>query len=104
MKLDLKTGFNLVCIAPGHKAKTAFRYKYGLYKYTVMPIGLINAPATFQAIINHIFIDLIDKGILVYLNDIFIYAKIQKKHNKLVKKVLRRLTKFNLAVILAKYK
>jgi len=47
-KLDLKFGFNLLCIAEGDEWKTAFKPRYGLCEYTVMPFGLTNAPSVFQ--------------------------------------------------------
>ncbi|CCE27835.1 uncharacterized protein CPUR_01309 [Claviceps purpurea 20.1] len=73
-KIDLKSGFNLIRMAKGHEWKKAFKWKYGLYEYLVMPFGLMNAPATFQALMNHIFHDLLDAGVLVYIDDILIYA------------------------------
>ncbi len=97
-KIDLKTGFNLVRIAKGHEWKTAFRCRYGLYEHLVMPFGLMNAPATFQAMMNGIFQDLIDVGVLAYMDDILIYAATQKEHDDLVVTVLQRLTKYKLTV------
>lgn len=96
--MDLKAGFHLIRIKKGDEWKTAFRYKYGLFEYTVMPIGLINAPATFQALMNNIFRDMINAGLLIYLDDLLIYADTLEEHDAIVREVLRRLTKHNLAV------
>ena len=56
--------------------KTTFRTKYGLYEYLVMPFGLTNAPATFQVLINDTLRELLDEGVLAYLDDILIYGGI----------------------------
>lgn len=97
-KIDLKSSFNLIRMAKGHGWKTAFRCRYGLFEYTVMPFGLMNAPPTFQALMNHIFHDLLDAEVLVYIDDILIYAPTMEKHDALVKEVLRRLLKYHLRV------
>jgi len=96
--LDLKNGFNLIRIREGDKWKTAFQTRYGLYKFQVMPFGLTNAPSTFQDMMNHIFSDMIDLGLLVYMDDFLIYAKTEEEHDQKVKEVLRRLQENRLAV------
>lgn len=57
----------------------------------VIPEGLTNAPAAFQQFMDFIFQDLLDRGVIVYLDDILIYSENMAEHRKLVKEVLRRL-------------
>ena len=76
----------------GEEWKTAFRMRYGHYKYTVMPFGLTNAPATFQALINTTLCEYLDIFVTAYLDDILIYTKnTLKEHIQAVKKVLKAL-------------
>ena len=97
-KLDLKNGFNLIRIRQGDEWKTAFRTRYGLFEFNVMPFGLTNAPSTFQDMMNHVLSDVLDVGVLAYMDDILIYAKTEEEHDQLTKEVLRRLQKNGLAV------
>ena len=73
-KMDLKNGFNLIRIREGDEWKTAFRTRYGLFEFQVMPFGLTNAPSTFQDMMNHVLSDLLDVGVLAYMDDILIYS------------------------------
>jgi len=107
-KIDLKSGFYLIRMALGHEKYTAFRTKFGLYEYLVMPFGLCNTPATFQRGINRILrpllgIELVvktdvhvdeDEGMVVvaYIDDIFIATKGSlQKHHRQVSKVFQLL-------------
>ena len=56
-----------------------------------MPFGLCNASATFQWMMNGVFKDLIDKNILVYLDDVIIYSKTFEEHLYTLRVVLERL-------------
>jgi hypothetical protein len=89
--LDLQNSYHLLHIAKGHEWKTAFHTRYGQFEYKVMPFGLTNAPAAFQHLMNDLFKDLLDKGIVVYIDDILIYSKTLEEHQVLVKEVLKRL-------------
>jgi hypothetical protein len=95
-KLDLRAGYNNICIAEGHKWKTAFRTRYGSFEYMVMPFGMTNSPASFQHFMNDIFRDLADDFVVVYLDDILIFSKDPSKHEKHVRIVLDQLKKHNL--------
>jgi len=97
-KLDLKNGFNLIRIREGNEWKTAFRTRYGLYEFQVMLFGLTNAPSTFQDMMNHVLSDLLDVGVLAYMDDILVYGKTENDHDRLVKEVLKRQQDKGLAV------
>jgi len=101
-KLDLKDGCHLIRIKKGDEWQTAFRTQYGHYEYIVMPFGLVNAPPTFQALINTMLREFLDHGVVVYLDDILIYSKTMEEHEALVKQVLARLERHHLAVSLKK--
>jgi Reverse transcriptase (RNA-dependent DNA polymerase) len=57
----------------------------------VMPFGLTNAPRTFQALINDVFRDYVDKFMLVYLDDVLIFSRSAEEHKEHVELVLKRL-------------
>jgi len=101
-KLDLKDGYHLIRIKKGDEWKTVFRTRYGQYAYKVMPFGLVNAPTTFQRMMNKILREFLDQGVVVYLDDIVIYSKTHAGHVTMVKKVLSRLMEHQLAVSIKK--
>jgi len=71
-KLNLNDGYHPIRMRNGDEHKTAFRTRYGQYEYMVMPFGLVNAPATFQTMMNKILRDFLDHRVVVYLEDILI--------------------------------
>jgi len=101
-KLDLKDGYDVIRIKKGDEWKKAFRTWYGQYEYKVMPFGLVNAPATFQHMMNKILREFLDQGVVEYLDDILIYSKTHAEHVAMVKKVLTRLVEHQLAVSIKK--
>ncbi|CCG84601.2 protein of unknown function [Taphrina deformans PYCC 5710] len=96
--LDLRGAYNLLRVAAGEEWRSAFRTRYGLFEYCVMPFGLCNAPATFQTMINDVLRPFLDHFVVVYLDDICIYSKNQTDHVKHVTLVLETLEKHNLYV------
>ncbi len=96
--MNLKTRFHQIRVKPQDIEKTAFNTKYGQYEYLVMPMGLCNAPATFQSPMNQIFYHCIDVFMVVYMNDLFIFSKDEKSHIKHLKTVLSRLEEHMLYV------
>ncbi|CAI7882204.1 unnamed protein product [Closterium sp. NIES-54] len=65
-------GYHQIRVEPSDCAKTAFRTRYGSFEYTVMPFGPTNAPATFQMTMNEAFRPLLDKCVIIYLDDILV--------------------------------
>ena len=96
-KLDIRWGYNNVCIKEGDEWKAAFITNKGLFEPTVMFFGLLNSPATFQAMMDDYFRDMIDKGwIAIYMDDILIHAKMKKDLEDRTKRVLQQLKEHNL--------
>lgn len=90
-KIDLKTGFHQIRIHPDDIEKTSFTKKYGQFEYTVMEMGLCNAAATFQTLMNSIFRDVIDVFMVVYLDGFLIFINTEDEHRQHIKTVLQRL-------------
>src|ERR1700677_966469 len=95
---DLRDGYHLLRMAMGQEWKTAFRCRYGLYEYKVMPFGLCNAPGTFQHFVNDKFRDYLDEFLVIYLDDLLIYSDTLEEHKRHVRLVLKQLQEAGLYV------
>jgi len=88
-KFNIKAIFNNLRIATEKDYDLiTFIIKFSNYKSNVLPFGLYNRLAYFQRYINTEFIDMLDRFIAIYINDILIYSNTKKEHIEYVKKVL----------------
>ena len=78
--MDLRLGYHQIKIRNEDVPKMAFTTRYGLYEFTIMAFGLTNAPATFSRLMNSIFMEYLDKFVVVYLDGILIYLKNKEEH------------------------
>jgi hypothetical protein len=101
-KKDLRLGYHQLRIRPSDIPKTACITKYGLYEYTVMSFSLRNALAFFMYLMNSVFLDYLDKFVVVFINDILIYSWNEQEHEEHLRKVLQRLRDCQLYAKLSK--
>ena len=103
-KMDLRWGFNNVRIKEEDEWKGAFTIYIGSFELMVMFFGITNSPATFQAMMNKILRDLINKGkVAVFVDDVLVGTEIEKGHDEIVEEILRRLEENDLYIKPEKY-
>ena len=89
-KIDLRSGYHQIKIRPEDVPKTAFSTRYGLYEYLVMSFGLTNAPAYFMYLMNSVFMPKLDKFVVVFIDDIWIYSETAEEHEEHLRNLVER--------------
>ena len=99
-KLDLRSSYHLVQIREGDEWKTAFNTPSGHNDYLVMPFGLTDAPAVFQALVNNILRNMLvsNKFVFIYLDDVLILSRSKDEHIHHIQRVLQRLLENSLFI------
>jgi hypothetical protein len=88
-KIDLRSSYHQIKICAEDIPKIAFSMRYGLYEYLVMSFGVTNAPAHFMYLMNSIFMEELDKFIMVFIDDILVYSKSMEEHEEHLRVVLQ---------------
>ena len=76
--------------------KTAFVTRYGQFEFTVVSIGLTNAPTYFMNMMNKVFMDELDKFVVVFIDDILVYSSTVEEHEHHLGTVLEKLAQHQL--------
>jgi hypothetical protein len=91
LKTDQRSDYHQLKIRESDIPKTTFRTRYGLYEYTVMSFGLTNAPAYFMYLMKKVFMEYLDKFMVVFIDDILIFLKTGQEHETHLRLVLEKL-------------
>jgi hypothetical protein len=90
-KIDLRSGYHQMKIRPEDIYKTAFVTRYGQYEYTVVSFGLTNALAYFMNMMNKVFMDVLGKCVVVFIDNILVFSKTAEDHEEHLRIVLEKL-------------
>jgi hypothetical protein len=102
-KIDLRSGYHQLKVRECDIPKTAFVSRYGLYEYTVISFGLTNAPTYFMYLMNKVFMEYLNKFVVVFIDDILVYSRSEEEHGEHIRLVLQKLQDHKLYAKISKY-
>nr|GEX32445.1 hypothetical protein [Tanacetum cinerariifolium] len=91
--IDLRSGYHQLKVREEDIPKTTSRTCYGHYEFVVMPFGLMNAQAIFMDLMNRVCRPMLDKFVIVFIDNILVYSKSKKEHEAYLREVLEMLRK-----------
>ena len=92
-KIDLRFGYHQMHVREEDIEKTAFRTRYGHFEFVVMPFGLTNAPAAFMDLMNRVCSLMLDRSVIVFIDDILVYSKSKEEHQQHLREILETLAR-----------
>jgi hypothetical protein len=95
-KIDLRSGYHQLKIRVEDIPKTAFTSRYELYEFIVMSFGLTNAPAYFMYLMNKVFMEYLDKFVVVFIDDILVFSWSEEEHEEHLRLVLQKIREHQL--------
>jgi hypothetical protein len=101
-KVSLRSGYHELKVRECDILKIAFISRYGLYEFTVMSFGLMNAPANFMYVMNKVFMEYLGKFIVVFINGTLVYSRSEEEHEGHLHLVLQKLRDHKLYAKLSK--
>jgi hypothetical protein len=95
-KIDFRSGYHQMKIRESDIPKTAFVTRYVQFEFTVVSFGLMNAPAYFMNMMNKVFMNELDKFMVVFIDDILVYSPTAEEHEHHLRTVLEKLAQYQL--------
>jgi hypothetical protein len=89
-KIDLRSGYHRLKVRESDIPKTTFILRYGLHEFMVMLFELTNAPAYFMYMMNKVFMQYLDKYVVVFIDDILVYSRSEEEHEGHLRLVLQK--------------
>ena len=87
-KIDLRSGYHQMRVRDGDIQKTSFRTRYGHYEFVVMPFGLTNAPTVFMDLMNRVCRPMLDRSVIVFIDDILVYSRSREQYEEHLREIL----------------
>jgi hypothetical protein len=90
-KIDLRSGYHQLKVKEADIPKTTFCTRYGHYEFLLIPFGVTNALAAFMDLMNRLYRPMLDRSVIVFIDNILVYSKNEEEHTRHLREVLETL-------------